>query len=194
MAEVKVLIEGYLREEAGIEYVSSTTTLIRENDVNVIVDPGMNKELLLKALEKEGLTVKDINFVILTHYHVDHSALTGMFENAQIMDDDTIYSFDGTQKEHDGKVPGTEIEIISTPGHDPFHCSVLAKTKDGNVVVAGDVIWWGDTENQKLDVKSLLDRKDPYEKDHEKLIESRKKILELADWIIPGHGKMFKVK
>ena len=28
----------------------------------------------------------------------------------------------------------------------------------------------------------------------EKLIESRKKLLENADYIIPGHGKMFKVK
>jgi glyoxylase-like metal-dependent hydrolase (beta-lactamase superfamily II) len=27
-----------------------------------------------------------------------------------------------------------------------------------------------------------------------KLQESRKKILEMADWIIPGHGKIFKVK
>jgi len=28
--------------------------------------------------------------------------------------------------------------------------------------------------------------------DKDQLIESRKKILEIADWIIPGHGKMFK--
>ena len=28
----------------------------------------------------------------------------------------------------------------------------------------------------------------------QKLIASRKKLLELADYIIPGHGKMFKVE
>jgi hypothetical protein len=30
--------------------------------------------------------------------------------------------------------------------------------------------------------------------DEKALKESRKKILEIADYIIPGHGKMFKVK
>ena len=28
----------------------------------------------------------------------------------------------------------------------------------------------------------------------EDLVESRKKILKMADWIIPGHGKVFKNK
>ena len=35
---------------------------------------------------------------------------------------------------------------------------------------------------------------DPYASDMKKLKESRKKLLELADYIIPGHGKMFKVE
>jgi hypothetical protein len=43
-------------------------------------------------------------------------------------------------------------------------------------------------------VKSLMERKDPYVKNESQLIESRKKILKIADYIIPGHGKMFKVK
>jgi len=34
---------------------------------------------------------------------------------------------------------------------------------------------------------------DEFATDIEKLKESRKKVLEIADWIIPGHGKMFKV-
>ena len=35
---------------------------------------------------------------------------------------------------------------------------------------------------------------DPYAADLKILAESRKKVAGLADWIIPGHGKMFKNK
>ena len=31
-------------------------------------------------------------------------------------------------------------------------------------------------------------------KNRKQLLTSRKKVLEIADYIIPGHGKMFKVK
>ncbi len=49
-------------------------------------------------------------------------------------------------------------------------------------------------EKQKNDYNSIIKRHDPYEKDHQKLIESRKKVFKLADWIIPGHGSLFQVK
>jgi len=195
MAEVKVLIEGYAKEEEGFELASSTTTLIREGDFKIIVDPGMNRKLLLEALEKENLSKEDINYVVLTHNHLDHILLAGIFENAQILDEGAIYSFEGTIKNHEGRIPGTNIEIISTPGHDQSHSTVLVDTKKfGKVAIAADVFWWADNEEQKTDKESLIGREDPYVKDKKKLIESRKKILEKADYIIPGHGKMFKVK
>jgi glyoxylase-like metal-dependent hydrolase (beta-lactamase superfamily II) len=195
MAEVKVLIEGYAKEENGAEFASSTTILIREGDLNIIVDPGMNRKLLLESLKKEGLPSDKINYVILTHYHLDHSLLAGIFKNARIMDNSDICSWDGKIETHDGKVPGTDIEIIRTPGHDMFHCSVLVKTNEfGKVIIAGDVFWWEDSQEQKTDKESLMKHKDPYMKNEEELTNSRKKILEIADYIIPGHGKMFKVE
>jgi len=39
-----------------------------------------------------------------------------------------------------------------------------------------------------------MNRKDPFVKDKVALMNSRKKLLEIADYIIPGHGKMFKVE
>ena len=195
MAKVKILIEGYAREEDSTEFASSTTTLIQEVDLNIIVDPGMNRELLLEALRKENLSPDEINYVILTHYHLDHSLLAGVFEKAKILDDGDIYSWDGKIESHGGKVPGTDIKIIKTPGHDMFHCSVLVPTEDfGKIVIAGDIFWWRDNEKQKTDKESLINHKDPYVKNEEALINSRKKVLDIADYIIPGRGKMFKVK
>lgn len=193
MAGVKVLIEGYVKEEENYELASCTTTLIKENKLKIIVDPGMDRKKLLEALEKENLSAKEIDYIVLTHYHLDHSLLTGIFENAKILDDSNIYSWDGKIKEHEGKVPGTNIKIIKTPGHDPFHCSVLVDTEKGKIAIVADVFWWSDGEEQKIDKKNLMQHKDPYVKNEEKLKESRKKIIEIADWIIPGHGKMFKV-
>ncbi len=194
MVKVKVIIKGYAKEINEEEFASSTTALIQDNNLNVIVDPGMDRKALLDGLAREGLKPEDIKFVILTHTHLDHSLLTGIFENAEIFDNSDIYSFNGKISEHEGKIPNTDIKIIKTPGHDQFHCSVLVKTEDlGKVVIAGDVFWRADDEEQKTGRKSLLEREDPYVKDENTLRESREKILEIADYIIPGHGEMFKV-
>jgi glyoxylase-like metal-dependent hydrolase (beta-lactamase superfamily II) len=194
MAEVKVLVEGYAKEINGKECASSTCTLIIDGKTKVIVDPGMDKKKLLSALKKESLTPKDIDYVILSHTHPDHMLLTAIFDNALILDDGATYSFDAKISEHNGNVPGTDIKIMPTPGHDQFHCATIVKTDKGIIVIAADVFWWLDKDEQKTDRKSLLEHKDPYVKDQKALLESRKKILDVADWIIPGHGKMFRVK
>jgi glyoxylase-like metal-dependent hydrolase (beta-lactamase superfamily II) len=195
MEEVKVLVQGYAKDAGEAEMATSTATLIRKDGISVIVDPGMDRKRLLAALRKEKLTPEKIDFVVLTHYHLDHSLLAGIFKNARVMDDSLIYSWDGSIVEHDGKVPGTGTQIVKAPGHDPFHCAVLVKTaKMGTVAVAGDVFWWPEGEEQKTDRKSLINKEDPYMKDWDKLVASRKLLLKSADHIIPGHGKMFRVQ
>ena len=67
-------------------------------------DPGMNRGLLLESLKKEDLSISDINYVIITHYHLDHSLLAGIFENAKILDDESIYSWDSRIEEYDKKI------------------------------------------------------------------------------------------
>ena len=195
MPKIIILIEGYAKERENFQLASSTTTLIKEKNLNIVVDPGMNRTLLLKSLKKENLFTSDIDYVILSHHHPDHFLLSGIFENAKILDNEYIYSFDGRIEKHNGKVPKTNIKIIKTPGHLDSHCSVLVNDeKLGKVVIAADVFWWWDNEEHKTDKKSLIEREDPYVENKEELVNSRNKILEIADYIIPGHGGMFKVK
>jgi len=191
MNKVKVLIEGYAKETGSGWFASSTTVLIEDNGKKIIVDPGINKDLLLKKLKAEGLSPIDINIVFMTHYHPDHAFLAPIFEKAIIVDGDTIYEKD-KETEYEGKVPGTNLEVISTPGHAHEHCALLVKTEKGKIVIAGDVFWWEDNQKQKTDRESLMNHEDPYVKNKEALMNSRKKILEISDYIIPGHGKMFK--
>jgi glyoxylase-like metal-dependent hydrolase (beta-lactamase superfamily II) len=193
MNKVKVLIEGYAIVCDDFEDVSPSVVLIENEKQKIIIDPGFNREKLLKALENEGSKTGDITAVVLTHNHMDHFPLVGMFEKAIVLDDSDQYSQNGIIRRQEKGMLGEGIEIIKTPGHDPFHCSIIVDTSDlGKIAISGDIFWWIDGEEPNKDYESLINIEDPYVKNEEVLKESRKKILEIADWIIPGHGKMFK--
>jgi glyoxylase-like metal-dependent hydrolase (beta-lactamase superfamily II) len=192
MNQVKVLIEGYAKEIETGWVASSSVTLVTAGDKNIIVDPGCNRKRLLEELENNNLKTSEIDFVLLTHSHADHGLLAGIFENAKVLTVEEIYDGDN-QIGHNNKIPGTDLEIIQTQGHCPEHCSLVVPTAEGVYVVAGDVFWWTDDENQMLDMEKEDDAH-PAEVNAQNLIENRKKILEIADYIIPGHGKMFKVE
>lgn len=192
MAEIKILIEGYAKKTKDGWLASSSTTLIEDSGKKIIVDPGINRKLLLEKLREQGLTPDDIGVVFMTHYHPDHVFLASMFEKAIVVDGDTIYEKD-KETEYEGKVPGTSLEVILTPGHAHEHAALLATTEKGKIVVAADVFWWTDEEEQQTDdVEILINKEDPFTKNWEALKASRRKVLEVSDWIIPGHGKMFK--
>ena len=191
MTEIKVLIEGYAREIKDGWIANSTVVLIKSNEKNIIVDPGFDRKKLLEALKKEKLKTSDINYVFLTHGHTDHSLLAGIFENASIIDELYIYKEEAIIN-HNGFISDIGLRIIRTPGHKEDHCSLIVEVEKEIYVVAGDVFWWTDDEKQEIDIN-----KPDNDLEHmniQKLIESRKKILKIADYIIPGHGKMFKVK
>jgi len=190
MAEVKILIQGYAKEIKNGWLASSAVTLVESNNKKIIVDPGCNRQKLIGELSKYNLKPTDIDFVFLTHNHTDHALLTGIFENAKVLNNEEIYTND-EQVEHNNKIPKTDLEIIQTPGHTNDHCSLIAKTNEGVYVIAGDVFWWMGDEKQKVDVNKP---DQAHISDMKKLIESRKKVLELANYVIPGHGKMFKVE
>lgn len=111
-----------------------------------------------------------------------------MFLEAQIIDNAGVYKGDKITS-LDETLPGTDIQVIQTPGHKEAHASLVVPTDEGKVVIAGDVFWWPDEEKQIVDIE----KEDPYASNMEALKESRKKVLEIADFIIPGHGKIFKV-
>lgn len=190
MNQIKVLISGYARQIENGWRASSTVTLVRSCGKNIIVDPGCNRNKLIKELSRNNLKTADIDFVLLTHGHTDHTLLAGIFENAKILTSEEIYDNDN-QVEHGNIIPGTDLKIIQTPGHSPEHCSLIVPAAEGIYVVAGDVFWWMDDEKQEIDIEKE-DQAHPEEVNIKKLIESRKRILGIADYIIPGHGKIIK--
>jgi glyoxylase-like metal-dependent hydrolase (beta-lactamase superfamily II) len=191
MSEIKILIEGYAKQTADGWIANSSVVLVRSNGKNIIADPGFDREKLLNALKREKLEITDIDFVFLTHGHVDHSLLAGIFAGAKIVDELYVYQKDAIIK-HNGIVPGTDLEVVRTPGHMEEHCSLIVRTEKRVYAVAGDVFWWMDGEKEEIDINRPAS--DPEHMNIRKLVVSRKKILELADYVIPGHGKMFRVE
>jgi glyoxylase-like metal-dependent hydrolase (beta-lactamase superfamily II) len=146
---------------------------------------------LENKLNDENLTFSDIDMVFLTHYHFDHAFLASQFSNAKILDGSTIYDKD-LEIDNSDKIPSTDIEILLTPGHAKEHSSLLVKEENKLTIVAGDVFGWTREEEQKVDnLNELISREDPYALDMEELKASRRKLLEIADIIVPGHGKVF---
>lgn len=193
MANIKVLIEGYAKKLENGWVASSTVCLITSGDKKIITDPGCNRDKLLAVLKQEGLTTGDINYVFLSHCHPDHTLLAGIFQNAKAVtyDSNLVYDNDSLT-EFDAHILGDDIEIIQTPGHLLEHISLLVTTAEGKVAIAGDAIFWLDDEEQKFSI-TQKDHSEAKGMNMETLIESRKKLVQLADYIIPGHGKMFKV-
>jgi glyoxylase-like metal-dependent hydrolase (beta-lactamase superfamily II) len=195
MSTIKLLVKGYAKKVNNQEYASSGVTLIRDSGLNILVDTGMDRKKLMLALKKEKLMPDDINYVVITHTHLDHCLLAGIFTKSKIIDDNSIYSFDGKIVEHNKTIPKTKIKIISTPGHDQFHYGVLVETKEyGMVALTADLFWWPDNKKQLTDYKSLLNLNDQYLKDKKALVKSREKILKITNYIIPGHGDPFFFK
>ncbi len=190
MVKIKVLVEGYDKDfPGGVWHASSTVTLVQDKNTNILVDPGINRELLFKSLTENNLVPENIDYVLITHWHVDHFLLLGIFPKAKFLDGTLLYEGDRAVK-HGGVIPGTGIKIISTQGHDIDDCSVIVSTKQGKIAIVGDLFWWKSGEKQIVDIN----QKDQYAKNEKELVLSRKKVLKIADIIIPGHGKMIRVK
>jgi glyoxylase-like metal-dependent hydrolase (beta-lactamase superfamily II) len=198
MAEVKVLIEGqFVYDEGRGTKTGCTVTLIKSNKT-ILVDTGsfLDKERLLNGLKKEGVMPEDIDIVFLTHIHLDHVVNISLFRNSLILCKYRGGEYPGqTHYPKTGRMIRTElldktmiaqdVELILTPGHSDDMVSLIVDTPEGKVVIAGDALpseEWADMELQPS----------PAVVDVEIFNRSRRKILQVADYIVPGHGKMFK--
>jgi glyoxylase-like metal-dependent hydrolase (beta-lactamase superfamily II) len=192
MDSLTILIEGNVKILAGKHlWAAPSSVLIRKSGKNLLVDPGSNPGLLVEALRKEGLQPGDIDIVFLTHYHLDHLLNIRLFPHQDIFDGTTLYRLDEEIPCVAG-IPMEDVEVAPTPGHTPEHASLLVNTAAGRYAVAGDVFWWEDGREPSTDRDSLMALPDPYAQDWAALKESRLKLLQLADFIIPGHGHIFQ--
>lgn len=191
---IKVLLIGehrnfYKDGYYTINPLTSSVTLIKIKNHNILVDTGalFYSKKIIKALGEEGLEPKDIDIIFNTHYHLDHTSNNHFFVNAKIYVGNgmldlktgicTIYMDLNKRKLPKG------LEILQTPGHTKSHFSVVYKEDGKTYAAAGDAV--------REDF--LTDKNLPWSsEDNKTFIQSMKKVFDIADVIIPGHGEIIE--
>src|SRR3989344_1835461 len=183
MAKVKVLVEGYLSDDND-KKTCSTVSLVLDKDIVMVVDPGYleNQKILVDALKKEGFDINDVNIVCITHSHIDHYRNIGMFPNAKTLEYFGLWDKEGRVADWQEHF-SSDIQVLKTPGHDYTCITLFVQTDDGVVAICGDVFWKEDGPDFDI-----------YASDIKKLENSRKLVLKLSNWIIPGHAGIYKTK
>jgi glyoxylase-like metal-dependent hydrolase (beta-lactamase superfamily II) len=187
MAEVKILIQGFTNEDSladgGEEHTCPTMTLVRSENEVIVCDPGVidKPEKIKNALNENGLSIDQVTTVFITHSHIDHYRNIGIFPRAKTLEYYGLWEGDTVADWNEQFT--SEVKILKTPGHNATGLSLLVDIGEGKVAIVGDVFW----KENKPDT-------DPYADNLPALEQSRKLICATADFIIPGHGPMYRVK
>lgn len=192
--KVTVLLEGYVQPiegrqlipgmaDDGARKVAGTVVLIQGENATVVADPGMvtDRALIVDALKNAGVSPEDVTHVFISHHHPDHTVNIALFPNAEVVDFWARYKGDMWSDHADGYEIAPGIKVIRTPGHTEEDASLVVETTEGTYVLTH--LWW---------LPDMTPEKDPLASSQEQLDANRKKVLAIADWIIPGHGKMFQ--
>lgn len=176
----------------------ASCTLIRDGGKNILVDtlgPWSRDELVAHLLAY-NLTPDDIDFVIGTHGHPDHIGNLNLFTSTKTRHivGFSIYQGDNYNITHDWNAGlpyqiTPNVTIYPTPGH-TLSCitAVVENVTDlGSVAVAGD-LFENEEDLTNESVWLSVGSEDPV-----KQRTNRSLILSKVNYIIPGHGAMFKV-
>ena len=177
-------------------YANGSSTLVQSGNVNIVVDTlgPWDKDLLVRKLKDHNVTPEDVDIMIGTHLHTDHIGNMNLFtKSLQIVGDQSsqkdLFEFDifGSQK-HFTLAPN--VDLYFTPGHTSNDVSVVVYNVDrlGTVAITGDLF------ESQLDLYDDNVWKEAGSFDCNLQKANREMILQVADFIVPGHGEMFKVK
>ena len=186
---------------------STNTVLIRDEEKNIIFDPGILQigryGTLQKRLEEFNLTPNDIDLVINSHCHYDHIEANYLFKGKPLIIHekeleytDRLYwpefreAFIGIMDimkiTADFEIT-KNIKVIETKGHTPGSISTIVDTKEGLVALIGDAA---------IVKEDLLELRAPRvvtkNIEIETAINSLKKIKNLDPvLVVPGHDAPF---
>lgn len=184
MIKLDILAVGSLiREGDTVIEAHSTSTLIRTDDMNIIVDTSSRfmKPAIKTSLKQLKVLPEDIDAIVLTHAHRDHTENNDMFKKASIYirSEET---FNGAVQIDSDTQLCRDVRMVHTPGHTQGSMSVFVNA-DRRYVIAGDAIPTEDNFRKMVPPRINIDRK--------LAMESIKTIDDYADVIVPGHGFPF---
>jgi glyoxylase-like metal-dependent hydrolase (beta-lactamase superfamily II) len=176
-----LLLAGSLTSTGG--GVVSSCSLVRDAGRAIVVDPGMcfRQADILEPLRVLGLEPEEVTDVVLSHHHPDHTMNVALFSRAAVHDHWAIYRGAGWESiDADGRSLTPSVRLMRTPGHTAQDISTIVGTPDGIVVCTH--LWWTETGPEE----------DPTAVDPDALHDSRARVLQFAELIVPGHGASFR--
>lgn len=193
--------------DSNLGFLPVSSTILIRGEKNILIDPNNHHigfyGLLGKALQKRGLAFDDIDVVVVTHWHHDHSANVGMFAGGELVIGKDELGFAKEvygEEDTEGKIKNysviTEVgdvydvcpgvKVLYTPGHTPGSICVIADEDGGKTAVMGDSILtrqeWFDDAYSHWYTQEQLDG-----------LKRTKELVKTYNpkFIIPGHDKKF---
>ena len=191
--EVKVLQPGYAERLGPTQQRADGTITLVKGPENIVVDTGgpWDRRAILRALKRAHVRPDDVSFVVCTHGHSDHTGNNNLFPNAILISSyevskGDLYTFHDFGSGQPYKIDDS-VEVIATPGHTKQDVSVIVRVSGGIVAVVGDLFESADD----LEQEELWRSSSEFPEEQER---NRRKILAMADYIVPGHGDVFAVR
>lgn len=185
-----------------------SVVLIRGAGQNVLFDTGSygDRSQLIAALQAHHLSADDIRTVFLSHFHYDHVLNADLFPNARLLISAAEWDYVQSGAFHQandpyvptGFIPWAEqrVEVwneaqellpglipLPLPGHTPGLCGLLL-TKE-KVLMAGDGVKNGWEFVRRQPPPSFFSSK--------AALESYRRAAAVAELIIPGHDRPFRI-
>lgn len=209
MPEIDVLAQGFGVSSSEARLSLCAVTLIR-GEVTTLVDVGYQSRrvLVVERLAERGLTLADIDRVVLTHGHWDHTLNALMFPNAEIImsadEYDYVHHIDPLDPAtplytpdilarakrvttvRDGEELEPGVRVMMVPGHSPGSLAVLVDTPDGVAGMVGDAL--PSLNAARADVPSA----GQVFFDEDAAIASARRIIDTCQVVYPGHDRPFR--
>jgi hydroxyacylglutathione hydrolase len=194
----------YWYKEKGL--LDANTYVIRD-EITVLIDPGLENylELRLEEMRKDGIYLKEVDLITLTHLHPDHCDATAVLKEvsgakvalhpSQLEYLDTMaeealrfLGMEAKTKKFDVdfvfeerlSLGNTELKILHTPGHSPE--SVCFYAQDKKILICGDLVF-----------DKSVGRTDLPFGNKEELKSSINTISALdTELLLPGHGAIIE--
>jgi glyoxylase-like metal-dependent hydrolase (beta-lactamase superfamily II) len=184
-------------ETERLRSATATCTLLVVAGQRLIVDPSPAPALLEPMLlARTGLHPADIDAVFITHFHGDHRfglelfpdvpwfmASAGLQEWAERSPHEEA-TF-GRFLTAEDNLPGG-IRLLPTPGHTMGHYALMADTRWGCLVVAGDAVMTRDFYRAEEGFHNSVD--------FGQAADTIREIRRVADVLIPGHDNWLLAK
>ena len=186
---IDVLLIGFLERNPDgsviCEKTSSSSVLIRCPGHNIVVDTGspFMAAGIKTSFKQIGIFRDDVDILVLTHSHADHTGNVKLFPKAKIIMHAGDEPYPGAQIVDGPEYQITKgVKLVHTPGHTPGSSSVFVSA-DREYVIAGDACPLADNLLHMIPPRLNCDE--------DAALESLRMIASAADVVIPGHGGPF---